>query len=138
MADLEYRIDDQDIICEVNEGWDLFADSNGSPEVFSQEVIGRSVYDFITDEPTRALYRDIYAEIREQKRPLDFTFRCDSPDIKRLFLMEIIPEKGGAILIRTQLLEEEYRGQPNLEFACVHAPRSIPAAVWRSGPLAGG
>ena len=126
MADLEYLIDEQDIIREVNEGWDLFADSNGSPEAFSKEVIGHSIYDFITDEPTRALYRDIYAEIREQKLALDFTFRCDSPDIKRLFLMEIIPQDRGRILIRTQLLEEEHTGQPNLEFACVNAPVSIP------------
>ena len=107
MTTLRYILDADNLIQSVDRDWDLFADSNGAPELFGSDIIGKSIFDFIQDAQTVSLYQDIYQVVREQNKPIDFTFRCDSPQIKRLFVMKIIPKEDRWIEFETELVEQD-------------------------------
>lgn len=74
-----YRVNDQDDLVFVSREWDRFAADNSGDLVTSQRVLNRPLWDFITDENTRELYRQVLKRVREGSL-VRFTFRCDSPN----------------------------------------------------------
>lgn len=83
-----YRVDAQDRIVSVNGAWNAFASANGGATIVSTRIIGRNLFEFITDATTQQLYRQMLARIRSGQ-DLQYTYRCDSPDRRRLMEMEM-------------------------------------------------
>jgi hypothetical protein len=112
--DVFYGIDEQDRIAFVNPAWDEFAADNGARHLQSGSVISRSIWDFIADDGTRFLYREIFKRVRAG-HPTRFEFRCDSPDRRRLLEMDarLIMGQGIGFRLRTLSLEDRPR-QPLL------------------------
>lgn len=107
-AGVRYRIDDRDTIVFVDETWDRFAESNDGAEITSSLILGRSLWDFISDEATLQLYQHLVARIR-QGRQAKFDFRCDSPSCRRHLAMTIHALPAGSIEFSTQCLRIEER-----------------------------
>lgn len=113
--EIRYTLNDRDQIVAVNDGWDAFATANGAAHLAAGQVLGRSLWDFVTDGTTRLLYRDVLARVRRD-RAVRFTFRCDAPDCRRHLEMEVsgAPEGGTTFRVRT-LAEEPRPRQPLLD-----------------------
>ena len=69
MSTVSYVIDADDCLVQMGGDWDAFADRNGSPECFADELIGTHLFDAIADEMTAKLYRTIFAQVREVGKP---------------------------------------------------------------------
>lgn len=105
---IEYVINAKDEIAFVGQSWDPFAVANDGTSLASDSVLGRSLWDFITDAPTRHLYQQIITRVREGK-PTRFTLRCDGPSCRRLLEMAISARPEGAVEFQTRVLRVEYR-----------------------------
>ncbi len=129
-AGVRYQINDQDEIVFVDEAWDQFAVSNDGDEVIANSVLGRVLWDFISDEVTRQLYRQIVARVR-QGNHTQYKLRCDSPSCRRQMEMTIQATETGHIEFVTRILKEEVRSPPAL--LARETPRSsewIRACSW--------
>jgi hypothetical protein len=117
-----YTLDAEDRIDTVSRRWLAFARENGAPELSRQRVIGASLWDFIADDGTRALYRRLFAMARSGNRPLFMPFRCDSPLVRRFMRLEIRHQSAGVLHLRSVLL----RAEPRLYLSMLdrHRPRS--------------
>jgi hypothetical protein len=102
-----YRIDSEDRLAELNDGWLAFAQANQGQALHSSNILGRSLWDFVADAETRHLYQVMVQRLREAGPPVRFRFRCDAPDRRRLLAMEITGDKTGGIQFSvTPVLEE--------------------------------
>lgn len=109
-----YRLNERDEIVFVNDAWETFASSNAGGHLSGARVLGRPLWDFITDPATEFLYREVLARIRDG-RIVSFVFRCDSADCRRRMDMEVSGEAGGGARFRVRTLSEEAR-EPQLLF----------------------
>ena len=102
-----YRIDIDDRLAELNDGWLAFAQANGGDALHPSNILGRSLWEFIGDAETRYLYQLMVQRLRQAGPPVRFQFRCDAPDRRRLLAMEISGDKTGGIQFRvTSVLED--------------------------------
>ncbi|MEP7344396.1 MAG: hypothetical protein ABI877_03975 [Gemmatimonadaceae bacterium] len=105
-----YRIDSTDQLTYLNAAWSAFADANEGGALHSDQVIGRSLWDFLTDRTTEQLYRDMVQRVRRDGLPIRFRFRCDAPGRKRLLAMEIGKDDlDGVQFVVNSILEEKRR-----------------------------
>lgn len=111
--ELIYRVNTSDQIEFVSEEWDHFAAANGGESVLSNKVLGRPLWDFITDLSTQEIYRALLQKARAG-RPIQFTFRCDAPWRRRFLEMTIISKGGGSVEFHTRTLLEQERPTPIL------------------------
>lgn len=102
-----YRIDRQDRIQAVDPAWAAFARANGAPDL-ADDVLGRSLWEFITDRTTVHLYRLLLARCRTGGR-ITVPFRCDAPHRRRFMELELIPGEDDAIDLRSRLVAQEER-----------------------------
>ena len=123
-----YELDANNTLVRVNREWDLFADANGSPEVFGRAVLGRNIDDFISDKTTRDLYQQIFTKVRETQKPVSFDYRCDSPKVMRFITMTVTPGREGHVLCTNSTTEIRPVKQTNIP---VPASPSMPRAVPR-------
>ena len=72
-----YRLDPHDAIEWVSEDWLAFARENGAAELEPNSVLGKKLWEFIADERTRQLYRDVFTMVRATDQPKVVPFRCD-------------------------------------------------------------
>lgn len=120
-ADIIYITDLEGAIVAYNEkNWNEFATENGTPELADPAlVIGRSLYDFITDEETRNIYKKFAESLIKQIRDsVIFFYRCDAPEVKREMRMAITPVmldgKPAALIYHSITLNEELRPPMNI------------------------
>ncbi|MEY3898612.1 MAG: hypothetical protein RLZZ214_4134 [Verrucomicrobiota bacterium] len=116
-----YHIDGSDRLCEVSPAWTRFALSNDGAAVMPERVLGRSLWDFITDANVRELYRQIVQRVRSGY-PARFDYRCDAPEWRRKFRMTIRLTAGGTVEFLSQLHWKERR--PRVDMLDVKMPRS--------------
>ncbi len=103
---ISYQINKQDEIIFVNDEWFQFALANDGSNLTREDVLYRSLWDFISDNKVKHLYREILRRVNAG-HSLKFNLRCDSPDIRRIIVMKITPQKDGEVkfdsrTIRTQ------------------------------------
>lgn len=110
--EIVYYVNDRDELVSVNEAWDKFAAANRGRHLVSQHVLCTSLHDAIEEETTQALYRDIIRLARDGHR-MQFCFRCDSPNARRLFEMTVSPFGNDRVEFRSRLKHHEYR--PHVE-----------------------
>lgn len=121
-AGLSYTIDAADRIVYVSDGWEPFALENGGPELSSEKVVGRPLWDFITGFAVRDLYRLILKRVRSGV-PVAFEIRCDAPRCRRLLGIRAEPLEGGHVQFRTEVLRVEPRAPVTLLDADI--PRGV-------------
>ncbi len=102
-----YRIDAQDRIVFVNDGWKQFTELNGCHDFKSEDILFQSLWDSISDETSRQIYQEILEKVRSDNSVV-FTFRCDSPSCRRLLEMRI-DARGDEVQFETRVLKTEQR-----------------------------
>jgi hypothetical protein len=103
-----YCIDANDRLVEVDELWLAFARENGAPQLQAASVLGRLLWDFVEGEAIRAVYEDIHERLRSSKRKsAAFSFRCDSPRLKRHMRMSITPADHGQLIYSSHIVWTE-------------------------------
>ena len=103
-----YSVNASDEIIHVNDAWNDFAAANDGAALLSPAIIGRTLWEFITEDVTLQLYRRLLARVRGGSGPVQFAFRCDSPGTRRLLEMNILAESGGGItfVVHSLVLED--------------------------------
>jgi len=119
--EITYVVDAQDHLVSVNTEWSEFAVENDGQDLSPTEVIGRSLWDFIEDEPTRELYRNILAHVRAGGST-ELVLRCDGPEQRRLIEMVVTRLPERMIQFKTALLASKDR--PPQRLLDRSAPRS--------------
>ncbi|MBN1956839.1 MAG: hypothetical protein JXQ81_12605 [Desulfuromonadales bacterium] len=105
LSTVSYRIDRDNLIVDVSEEWDRFAIANGG-SCTSHSIIGHSLFDFISGDPTRMFVRVLLDYCRHMRQPVSRPYRCDSPDLKRFMEMKITC-LGDDLLLTHRLLRTE-------------------------------
>lgn len=111
--ELIYHIDAADRLCGVNADWGRFALANNGTTVMPDQVLGRSLWDFIEDNAVRELYRQIIQRARSG-HPAHFNYRCDAPDFRRQFRMTIRAAADSTVEFTSRLCWEHQRPRVNL------------------------
>ncbi len=93
---ISYRITSRDEIIFINDEWFQFALANNGSSLTRENVLYRSLCDFISDDKVKYLYQEILRRVNAG-HSLKFNLRCDAPDIRRLIEMEITPQKDGEV-----------------------------------------
>lgn len=77
-----YQVDANDLIVFYTEGWNTFARENRGAKLAAGAALLQPLWQFISDEETRHLYRLILNRVRAGKRVM-IPVRCDSPTCRR-------------------------------------------------------
>jgi len=88
--------------------WDRFALANDAPELAGQNIIDRSLWDFISGDMMRHIYRQLLVLVRSGKS-IQYHFRCDSPGMRRFLNMSLTPEQDGGVVFETVVDRVEER-----------------------------
>lgn len=112
---IRYEIDAHDRLVSVRDAWAAFASANGAPHLASG-VLGRSLWDFVSDDSTRDVYRRLIAQARTG-RVVTFRYRCDAPAMRRYLKMTIRLRAGDMVEFESLTLKTEPRAAPFLPAA---------------------
>jgi len=105
-----YQIDRLDRIETVGGAWVQFADeNNGSSAVTT--VVGHRLWEFVADATTQQVYRDLIVRVREG-RVVAFSYRCDSPTLRRFMKMTMSPGPRAAVAFDSRVVKLEPRPAP--------------------------
>jgi hypothetical protein len=107
--EVTYTIDDKDNIIAVNSAWSAFATENDGMQLLPPAILGRTLWDFITDATTIQIYRHLFARVRAGIGPIKFAFRCDAPTKRRLLEMHIAKHPTGTLKCVVRSLRVEDR-----------------------------
>jgi hypothetical protein len=108
--ELVYLLDADDRIVGVNEAWSAFALANaGDRSLLPPAILGRPLWEQVTDETTRQLYLRLHERVRAGATPPPIRIRCDSPAERRLLEMTLVARPAGAIEVRTRTIRLEHR-----------------------------
>jgi two-component system cell cycle sensor histidine kinase/response regulator CckA len=102
-----YQIDGRDRITSVSDSWAPFAIANDGASA-ATNVIGSPLWNFVSDATTQHVYRDLIARVRGG-RTVAFSFRCDSPDLRRFMRMTMSPGPQGAVTFDSLVVRTEAR-----------------------------
>lgn len=103
-----YRITPEDVIEFVNDAWLRFAVENDAASL-AQEVIGTSLWNYVSGYIVVQLSKGLLARVRESKCEVTIPFRCDSPSVRRFMQMRVVPlAKGGVEFCNWTEREEPY------------------------------
>lgn len=103
-----YRINSRDEFIFVNQEWEIFAHENDAPFLSPENILGKSLWNFITDATTEQIYREMVRKAREGEF-IPFRFRCDSPGLRRLLEMNISASRKGNVEFETRTILVEER-----------------------------
>lgn len=99
-----YCLDEANVIVCVDDWWLAFAQENNASGLNEASVVGHMLWDFIADEPTRTLYKEIHDHVRSTGHPITVPFRCDSPTLQRYMQLTISKHVDGQLLCESSLI----------------------------------
>jgi len=103
-----YHVNARDEVVFVNSAWNTHAQSHGGAALGGDQVLGRNLWEFISDLPTRRLYEQIFARVR-LGCPARFPLRCDTPRCKVLLDVNMRLLKNGHVEVSTAVRAKEDR-----------------------------
>jgi hypothetical protein len=104
-----YRLDPSDTIVFVSPAWLRFAQENDAPELTADNVVGKSLWHFITGSATRTLYVALLRALRERGTEIVVPFHCDAPAQIRHMNLTLRRQSGGAVECEGAVLKVEPR-----------------------------
>ena len=104
-----YAIDADDAVVSVGPEWLAFAQENQASSLTEASVVGRSLFEFMSGEETKRLYRIVFDRVRSDRQNVLIPFRCDGPKVRRFMELQISPGKLGGIELGGRVVREETR-----------------------------
>lgn len=120
-SDISYVVNARDRVVSVSPGWLEFARNNDGANLTQESVTGHKLWDFIRDETTRRLYRDVLSCVRSG-RTASLVLRCDGPSERRLIELRVDRRPGNHVEFKTVQLAAKRR--PAQRLLDRHVPRS--------------
>jgi len=140
-AEIIYHINAADTLISANDAWDDFAIANDAAQVKREHVLGKVLWQLLSDPTTSLVYHQVCTVARGGV-PLRFVFRCDSPGVRRLLEMDVLPHPAGQIEFRTRAISETPCDPTPLLAAAAAAPREarelLRVCSWCNNFFAGG
>lgn len=118
---LVYRVDASNRITWVNAAWSEFARNNQGETVMPARILGRDLLGLVMDETVAQLYAAMLKRVRSGTA-VKFTYRCDAPDKRRMFAMDIGLLASGEVEFVSTLTHEE--GRPPVALLAAGGTRS--------------
>lgn len=109
MQTLSWRIDALGAIIDVHGDWDAFAKANEADALTKPNVLGKSLWEYLGDDSLKTVYKALVDKALRDKRPVEFPFRCDSPELRRRMRMRITPDEAGGVLFDSRIESVEER-----------------------------
>lgn len=109
LAQVVYSVDSADRIAAVNRGWVEFARANHGGLLLPPGILGRHIWELVADETTQQIYRALFSRVRRGLGPIQFAFRCDAPDRRRLLRMTVRADTEGGVRCEVQPLVDQPR-----------------------------
>lgn len=109
MVRYPYEIDAHDVLIDVGDRWEQFAEECGAEGLDRRRVLNRPLWDFIAGRETKHAYELLLGRAREGGKPLVVPFRCDGPTIRRYMELDIVPRTAGQVQLVGRLLRTETR-----------------------------
>jgi len=110
---LAYSIDADDRVLSVSPTWDAFAAENGGPHLHSAGIVGEPLFRLAPG--SAPFYGPLLVRVRARDRPVEFPFRCDTPDARRLLRMRMEPGLSGVVHFATTVIQVQRRAPVSLE-----------------------
>lgn len=107
-AVIEYTIDCDDVLIAVDQAWASFARENQAPELVTPSS-GRTLWSYLDDDDLRGLWRHLVSDVRARRTEVAIPFRCDAPEVRRWFEMNVAAADDGSVRFRSVLHHEEAR-----------------------------
>jgi len=105
---VEYRIDADDVLTDVGDGWAEFARENEAAEL-ATPTLDRTLWSYIDRAEIKELWQLLVERVRTVQSEARVPFRCDAPHTRRWFEMTIAAEPDGSVRFRSELTFEEPR-----------------------------
>ncbi|WP_340270119.1 hypothetical protein [Sulfitobacter pontiacus] len=99
-----YVVDSKDRIISVGSEWDAFAIENDAPGATSTNVLGREIWDFVEGANTRTYLFGVFQACRIEQQLFSILYRCDGPDVRRLYRLTIWPSPDDSLTIGSMLV----------------------------------
>ncbi len=122
-----YLIDGDDRVIYVNQAWLNFAQENDALELTTEQVLDKSIFEFISGSETQALYTALHINVRARRKEIVIPFRCDLPSIIRQMTLTLRPLDNGAIEYEGHLVRKTERNPVTILFRLAdRTDRSLP------------
>ena len=107
-----FVLNDQDEIVAVDHDWNRFAFENGVPELRASYVIGKPLLTFVSGKVSRHYVQEMIRKVRKLGAPVEFDYRCDSPEERRYMRMRVSAGQDGEVHFLNSILRTEKRKEP--------------------------
>lgn len=109
-----YRTDKNSILFSVSPNWDDFALNNGGEEATAEKVLGKKIWDFISNREVRHIFEQLVKKVFSTGKPACIPINCDSPDTRREMELSLIPLPEEIVEYRCRLVAIKKREPVNL------------------------
>ncbi|MGR3781762.1 MAG: hypothetical protein ACU0DT_10935 [Albimonas sp.] len=100
-----YILDPTNRIVAAGGDWDAFAEENDSPSAAVENVVGRSLEEYVSGLETQLYLSSLFQLCREAEAAHSFLYRCDAPWMARLFQMRVEPgDNPGELRVVHELI----------------------------------
>lgn len=106
---LTYFINTDYTIVVLDEEWDSLARDNHALHLIAENVMGRRLLDFISDDRTRFLFQRMFEKVLATDDKICLSYRCDTPDKRRLLELEVYYVDKELIGLRNKIISIEPR-----------------------------
>lgn len=140
---IRYRVDARNSLVSVNDAWVAEAQEALDPGLASPEILGREIWQLISDPSLQHLFDRLFRRLRAGEIPrVNYLFRCDTPDLRRLHRLTITADASGSLHFksavvalkrrpRIQLLDPAIRRSPEILRICGWCKRiPLPDQRW--------
>ena len=108
-GDFGYDVNARNQVIALSDDWASLAKSGSASGLTRDEIVGRSIRDFISGKETRYLYEFLFEKVRTRGQAVEFSFRCDSPNCRRFMSLALSPLDQGSLRLAGRTLRLEYR-----------------------------
>jgi hypothetical protein len=118
----EYHIDIEDRLIFIDDNWYAFARANQAPYLADAQILGKSLWDFITGNEVQNLYNLMLKKVRLSGEPVQVLYRCDAPHLRRFLQLKMMSADQG--LRRTRQPACSARTRPTPTGGAAASPRA--------------
>ncbi len=109
-----YAVDANDRIIAVGRrAWDRFAPENGAPEQRAAGIVGRHLFEFVSEPELQQSYRALADKVISTGEPAVIAARCDSPGAVREVRLSIgrlpLRDNGPGLLFQARIVTRAAR-----------------------------
>ena len=107
-----YELDAKNCIVDLSANWERAAQAGGAGDALVREgILGRSFFGFLAGEQTRMFHEAFFESVRLTHLPRRSEYRCDTPELRRIFEMVVVPLENGRLRIEHHVKRIETRNR---------------------------